>query len=226
VHTIALDPAVLARVQAWRGSAHPFADLDPATTAHVVVDMQQAFTLPGAELEVPEARGIVAPINDVVRAVRDAGGLNVFVQMTVDEGTPANWSTWLRYFCDASRADGTIALLSEGSVGHRLDPGLDVGEGDVVVPKSRYSPFVTGSSPLHELLAERGIDTLIISGTVTNCCCESTARDAMQLNYKVVFLSNATAALSDADHNATLNNMVSIFADVMTSSEVVDILRR
>jgi ureidoacrylate peracid hydrolase len=226
VHTIALDPVVLARVQAWRGSTHPFADLDPATTAHVVVDMQQAFTLPGAELEVPEAREIVATINDVGRAVRDAGGLNVFVQMTVDDATPANWSTWMRYFCDASRADETIALLREGSLGHRLDPGLDVGEGDLVVRKSRYSPFVTGSSNLHELLAARGIDTLIISGTVTNCCCESTARDALQLNYKVVFLSDATAALSDADHNATLNNMVSIFADVMTSSEVVGVLRQ
>jgi ureidoacrylate peracid hydrolase len=204
VHTIALDPVVLARVQAWRGSAHPFADLDPATTAHLVVDMQQAFTLPGAELEVPEARGIIPPINDVVRAVRDAGGLNVFVQMTVDDATPVTWSTWLRYFCDASRADETVALLREGSVGHRLDPGLEVGEGDLVV----------------------AIDTLIISGTVTNCCCESTARDAMQLNYKVIFLSDATAALSDADQNATLNNMVSIFADVMTSTEVVSILRR
>ncbi len=77
---------------------------------------------------------------------------------------------------------------------------------------------------LPEVLAQRGIDTLIISGTVTNCCCESNARDAMQRNFRVIFLSDANAALSDSDHNATLNNMVSIFADVMATSEVTGFL--
>jgi ureidoacrylate peracid hydrolase len=48
----------------------------------------------------------------------------------------------------------------------------------------------------------------------------------MQMNYKVIFVSDATAALSDNDQNATLNNMASIFADVMTTSEIVELLRR
>ena len=50
----------------------------------------------------------------------------------------------------------------------------------------------------------RGIDTLIIVGTATNVCCESTARDAMMLNYKVFFVSDANACRTDEEHNATL----------------------
>ena len=84
--------------------------------------------------------------------------------------------------------------------------------------------FVPGSSQLHEILQARGIDTLIITGTATNVCCESTARDAMQMNYKVIFVADGNAALSDAEHNATLNNMVALFADVMTTEEAIGAL--
>ncbi len=61
---------------------------------------------------------------------------------------------------------------------------------------------------------------MIITGTVTNVCCESTARDAMMMNYKVVFVSDGNAAFTDAEHNATLGNMAMLFADVMTTDEV------
>jgi ureidoacrylate peracid hydrolase len=83
---------------------------------------------------------------------------------------------------------------------------------------------VPGSSKLHEMLQERGIDTLVITGTATNVCCESTARDAMQMNYKIIFVSDGNAAMTDAEHNATLNNMVALFADIMTTKEVVGVL--
>jgi len=68
--------------------------------------------------------------------------------------------------------------------------------------------------------------TLIITGTLTNCCCESTARDAMQMNYKIIFVSDANAALTDAAHNATLENMAMLFADVMTTGEVLTAITR
>ena len=77
---------------------------------------------------------------------------------------------------------------------------------------------------LHEILQARGIDTLIITGTATNVCCELTARDAMQMNYKVIFVADGNAALTDAEHNATLNNMVVRFADVMTTEEFIGFL--
>ncbi len=83
-----------------------------------------------------------------------------------------------------------------------------------------------GASRLHETLQARAIDTLIITGTLSNCCCESTARDAMQMNYKLIFVSDANAALTDAAHNATLDNMCMIFADVRPTSEVLEVIAR
>ena len=74
------------------------------------------------------------------------------------------------------------------------------------------------------LLRERDIDTVIITGTLTNCCCESTARDAHQLGFRVIFVEDANAALSDDDHNATLNSLAPLFADVVKSEEVLHLL--
>ncbi len=52
------------------------------------------------------------------------------------------------------------------------------------VEKKRFSAFIQGSSNLAEVLRERGIDTVLITGTVTGVCCESTARDAMMLQFQ------------------------------------------
>jgi ureidoacrylate peracid hydrolase len=117
-----------------------------------------------------------------------------------------------------------IDTFSKEAHGFALWPGLDVQATDLIVDKTRFGAFVPGSSQLHEILQARGIDTLIITGTATNVCCESTARDAMQMNYKIIFVADGNAALTDAEHNATLNNMVALFADVMTTKEVVEFL--
>jgi len=55
----------------------------------------------------------------------------------------------------------------------------------------------------------------------SNVCCESTARDAMMLNYNVIFVADGTATHSDVEHNATLGNLIANFADIMTTDEVV-----
>jgi ureidoacrylate peracid hydrolase len=57
-------------------------------------------------------------------------------------------------------------------------------------------------------------------------CCECTARDAMMLDYKVVMLSDCTAALSDDEHRATLENMIQQFGDVLTAEETLNLLGR
>jgi ureidoacrylate peracid hydrolase len=66
-----------------------------------------------------------------------------------------------------------------------------------------------------------GIDTLLIAGTATNVCCESTARDAMLLDYRVIMLSDANATWTDAEHAATLDNFLLFFGDVMTADEAI-----
>ncbi|MBN9433126.1 MAG: cysteine hydrolase [Bosea sp.] len=218
-HIVNIDHA-LETVRQWRGVDHVFSDIDPARTAHLVIDMQNAFLEEGAELEVPLSRDTVDNINRISAAMRAKGGLNIFTRMSLDADVEERWTIWLGYFCDKRRSDSVKAILRPGTHGRELYAGIDVTDGDIVMDKNRYSCFAPGASPLQSILVERGIDTLIISGTVTNCCCESTARDAMQLNYRVIFTSDATSALNDADHNASLTNMVTIFADVMSTDEV------
>ena len=76
------------------------------------------------------------------------------------------------------------------------------------------------------MLRERGLDTLLITGTVTNVCCESTARDAMMLNFKTVMITDGNAAVTDDDHNASLTEFYLIFGDIMSTDFAIDCLKR
>ncbi len=109
--------------------------------------------------------------------------------------------------------------------GFQLWDSLDVREGDARVVKRRYSAFVQGSSDIETVLRDRGIDTLTIAGVATNVCCESTARDAMMLNYRTLMVSDACAAATDAEHAAALGNFYLFFGDVQTTEEVAGRLR-
>ena len=221
MHQIRISPQIQAQVRAERGAAHIFDKLDMRRTAHVIVDMQNGFMQPGAPVEVPVAREIVTTINSISTAVRARGGQNIFLQMTVDEGSQSSWSNWFAYMHGGASRLRIAEAFARDAHYWRLWPQLDFTGTDIAVEKTRFGAFVPGASRLHEILQERGIDTLIITGTLTNCCCESTARDAMQMNYKIIFVADANAALTDAAHNATLDNMLMLFADVMTTEEVV-----
>jgi ureidoacrylate peracid hydrolase len=116
--------------------------------------------------------------------------------------------------------------FTPGDFGHALYLDLNVLPGDPTVRKTRFSALVQGASDLDAILRGRGIDTLIIVGTATNVCCESTARDAMMLNYKVFFVSDANACRTDEEHNATLAIMMIMFADVRSTDEMIALLQR
>jgi ureidoacrylate peracid hydrolase len=226
MHKIEIAPEVMDRVKAWRGTTHMFENLDPTRTAHLIVDLQNGFMEVGATVELPVARDIVPNVNEICKAVRAAGGTNIFIRYLIDEPTHVAWSTWFTDFANPQRAKAMNDTFSRGCHGFELWPTLDVKSEDLIVDKTRFGAFVPGSSQLHEILQARGIDTLIITGTATNVCCESTTRDAMQMNYKVIFVADGNAALTDAEHNATLNNMAALFADVMTTAELVGFLEK
>ena len=73
-------------------------------------------------------------------------------------------------------------------------------------------------------LRDADIDTVVICGTVTNVCCESSARDALMRNFNVVTVADANAALTEADHNASLTALAQTFSDIMEVAEVIDAL--
>ena len=225
-HKIELSPDILKRTKEVRGNIHIFDHIDPARTAHVIVDLQNGFMEPGATVEVPVARDIVPNVNAITKALRAAGGTNIFLRYMIDDATHAAWPIFFKDFATPAHLKRMNETFCRGCHGFELWPGLDVKPGDYIVDKTRFGAFVPGSSQLHEILVARGIDTLIITGTATNVCCKSTARDAMQMNYKVIFVADGNATFSDFEHNATLNNLLALFADVMTTEELIGVLGR
>jgi ureidoacrylate peracid hydrolase len=221
MHKIAIPQTAIDRVLKRRDQLHVFNDIDPKRTAHVVVDLQNGFMAPGQPAEIPLARDIVPNVNRISTALRKAGGLVVYIQNTIDATAKEAWSNWFTHMSGDRRADAMNKAFAAGSYGHSVWPDLDVLPGDIRVNKNRFGAFVPGSSNLHAELQARNIDTVIITGTATNVCCESTARDAMMMNYKTIFVSDGTATYNDEEHNATLGNMLAMFADVMTADEVV-----
>jgi len=225
MHKIAIPRSVVERVIARRGREFVYDNLDPRRTALVVVDMQNAFMLPGvAHALCPMAREIVPNINRLAQVARETGGVVVWIKTTYTPESLKDWSTYydLRTLDqNAKRAEA----LAAGSKGHELWAELDAREGDLTVEKNRFSAFIQGSSNLAEVLRARGIDTVLITGTVTGVCCESTARDAMMCNFKTIMVTDGNAAMTDEDHNASLANFYLTFGDVMPTDTVIAFLR-
>jgi ureidoacrylate peracid hydrolase len=215
MHKFAIHPSTIQRATERRGRLRVFDCLNPMRTAHVVVDLQNGFMAPGQVAEIGHARDIVPNVNRISTALRQAGGLVVYIQNTFDAVATRTWSTYFDHFCTPERRQRMIAAFSPGAFGHALWPGLDVQPSDLLVQKRRFGAFAPGASDLHNILQDRGTDTLIITGTATQVCCESTARDAMMLNYKVFFISDGNATFNDDEHNATLSAMAHTFCDVV-----------
>jgi ureidoacrylate peracid hydrolase len=218
--------AVVERVVARRGGEHCFADLDPARTALVVIDLQHAFMTDGVGHAVcPAARDIVPAVNRLAAAVREAGGGVFWIQMTHDARCLDDWSVAHEMASPAMR-EKRDAALSEGTLGHQLWPGLDLRPEDEIVKKYRYSAFMPGTSELPGRLRARGFDTVLITGTVTNVCCESSARDANMTNFRTIMVSDGNAAATREEHDASLTAFYNIFGDVMDTDMIVDALKR
>ena len=205
MHTLSIPQSVVDRVVARRGREHVYEDLDPAKTALVVVDMQNAFMLPGvAHALCPMAEKIVPNINRLAQAVRATGGTVI----------------WIKTTFTGRRARELVDLFRDGDAGagrqahrraHRRQQGpraLGVARrAAATISSSRRTASAPSSRArpnLAAVLRDRGLDTILVTGTVTNVCCESTARDAMMLNFRTIMVTDGNAAVTDEDHNASL----------------------
>ena len=227
MHKIEIPQYIVDRVIKVRGKLHAFERLAGPSTALLVVDLQNAFMLPPYSTEVPIAREIVPNVNRLAAATRAVGGYVVWIQMTQTEEDKKSWSVLYDsvHVSKALNKTETLERLGRGTHGHALYEALDVQPSDLKVEKRRYSVFIQGSSELDSVLRATGVDTVLVTGTTTNTCCESTARDAMMINYKTVMISDANAAVTDEEHNATLGNILRIFGDVMTTDEAIERLQ-
>lgn len=206
MHTITLPQSAVERGR-MMGLDKP---IDPSTTAVVTIDFQNFFVADGEPMGTANARDALANANRVNAAARSAGSMVVIVQHSFGppgEGVPAE--------------PLLEQALLPGSPSYDLHPDLVVEPTDTTIVKRRSSPLhPEADTDLLALLRKRGIETLIITGVASNGCCDCLARDAFQHGLNVVFVSDATAAMSDEEHNATLLNLAIYYAQVLDTPAV------
>src|SRR5436309_10950322 len=106
---------IVARARRHRGREHVIGHIDPARTAHLVVDLQNGFM--GAPFDVPSAREIVPNVNLICAALRHAGGINVFLRYTCDPTEPQPWTVWFETYLGAE-----ISTVHRGGLARGAGP--------------------------------------------------------------------------------------------------------
>lgn len=206
--------------------------LTPAKTALLVIDMQRDFLLPEgyaaqAGLDIAPLVATIRPIGKLLSVGRAAGLLIVHTR----EGHLPDLSDCPPYKLERSRrANAEIGskgplgrLLVRGEVGHDFVDALRPLEKEIVIDKPGYSAFA--HTMLQQIMAKRGIETLIITGVTTEVCVSSTVRAAVDLGYRCITVSDACASGDPALHKAALAMIGvegGIFGEVATTASVVE----
>ncbi|WP_051609158.1 cysteine hydrolase family protein [Fodinicurvata fenggangensis] len=209
-------------VEYRRGSLATMERLDLARTALLVMDVQNFYwnkDLPVAYA--PDMANIVDKVNAIAALCRQLSVPVFWIQHMFTEG----WTSWYEKTTKGEVARALIENTTPGSRGFEIHDSMDVQPGDQRVLKTRYSAMLHNSSDLDLQLLARRVDTLIITGGLTNCCCESTARDAMMMDYDVVFVSDANASRSEAQHQASLVSLAQLFADVRDTASLMEMMK-
>ncbi|MBV8875291.1 MAG: pyrimidine utilization protein B [Metakosakonia sp.] len=195
---------------------------DPAQSALIVVDMQNAYATKGGYLDlagfdVSATAPVIEKIQTAVAAAREAGMLIIWFQNGWDEqyveaggpGSP-NWHKSNALKTMRKRPELQGQLLAKGGWDYQLVDELVPQDGDIVLPKPRYSGFF--NTPLDSILRSRGIRHLVFTGIATNVCVESTLRDGFFLEYFGVVLEDATHQAGPAfAQQAALFNIETFF---------------
>lgn len=215
LHNWLIEQREYERQEQRRGRRHAYESVDARRTALIVIDMVPFFVE-----ESGYCRGILPNIIRLADALRTAGGTVTWVVPGSDQPHPALTREFFGdEIAEMFRTSGGAGPLSE-----RVWGGLSQEKEDLYFEKSAYSAFFPGSSDLPAVLRSRGINTVFIAGTVTNICCESSARDAYASGFRVVFIADGTAARRDQDHNAALHNIYRSFGDVRPTDEAIALL--
>ena len=203
--------------EAYRGGEASFMP-QRSRCALLVIDMQDEFVRPGWTTSwIPEATRQVPRIQKVIGFCREVG---IPVLFTVFGATC--------HFRDRPRSGPFMpnrfpalgddpTWFAEARVWHELQPR----PGEIVLHKPSYGAFF--DTPLDTVLRSMGRDTVIICGTLTNCCCGATARQAYERGYFVVFGSDITSTYDEEMQRAELSALRFAFAKVMSAEQILSI---
>lgn len=162
--------------------------IDPRKTALLVVDMQNDFVAEGRPQATPNARAIVEKLRTAINACR-TGGIPIYYIVTVANLKDGSTIGPIPTVIDVVRERRSLV---EGTPGIEVYPDLAPRSEDPIIVKHTYDAFY--NTPLESALRSRGIELVVVSGVVTQGCVWSTATDAFQRGFRVILLSDATAA--------------------------------
>jgi ureidoacrylate peracid hydrolase len=207
-------------------------DILPATTALVVVDMQNAYLSKGGYLDrvgfdVSTSPPVIERAAQVLAAARRAGLFVVHLQNGFDplqtEAGGATAPVWhksnaLKYMRANPSERGK--LITHGTWDYAFVEPMRPVAGEAIVPKARYSGFA--GTNLEQLLRARGVTTLLLIGVNSNVCVESTLRDAYHREFFALMASDATLQAGPRSiHDATLFNVQNFFGWTASSADVI-----
>lgn len=191
--------------------------------ALIVVDMQNMFVQEGGAIEVPAARSRLKTVREVLEASREAS-VPVFHTRIVHPRS--DLLSRLYELFPAARGKAYLPSDQASQIHEALAPR----EGEIVIDKMGWSAFVGTSLDLLLRMMRTGISsppfTLAFCGVVTNVCVESSMRSAFDLNYRVVMIEDACAALDPVAHAATAKNVAYALGRVISAEEYIAILKQ
>jgi ureidoacrylate peracid hydrolase len=199
------------------------APIDPKRTALLALNMQNAWLAADGPFDSGRRAASVLPVvNRLAGQLREKGGHVFWLRQTTGRpGTPQYWSGYFDHFVRPDLRAIAVDALIEGSPLHALHTDVDRAPADTVLPKYRFNAFLENPHDLDALLRQRGIDTVIVAGTATNVCCESTVRDAMMRGFRCFMPHDAVVAPDDEAHFGALRSVMQVFADVRASSAIL-----
>ncbi|MBS4208314.1 isochorismatase family cysteine hydrolase [Bacillus sp. FJAT-50079] len=184
----------------------------------LVIDMQNDFVNEGAPMEVPMARELLPNMQRIVQRCREENIPIIYSQHTLWDHTEI--SALETAYNPKLQTTG----LRKGTYGVQIIDALAPQPNETVIEKHRYDAFHNTSleTVINNIRGMNTVDTVIIIGTVTNICCESTARSAFMRDYKVLMVSDANGGLDEESQKATLTIIKKVFGRVMNTEELIE----
>jgi len=192
-----------------------FFSIDARRCALLIIDMQNAFVAPGAVFETAGARDMIPRLAELIDFAR---GASIPIVWTQSDHSPPFGGLMLKKF----PAIAEKRVLWPGAASFEIYPHMPQpreGKLEYRIVKHKFDAFF--ETALDAILRYHEANTVIITGTATNACCESTARSAFMRDYQVVFPSDLNATFDPAMHEATLRNIDLLFGRVVTHVELL-----
>lgn len=193
--------------------------------AMLIIDMQNAFLHKDGHLvaggeDNTKYLEIIPSVRELAKTARQHDIPVIYMKHAYLEGYVDGGILVHELFPDDKKVNGWLDETFDTEIYSELKPQ----PGDLVIRKNRYSSFF--GTPLDTILRNAGVNSLIITGIHANCCCESTARDAVWRDYRVYFMSDGTATGDDELKKATLRNISMNFGNVMTTGEMAEKIKK